>query len=93
MEIVYLKSFLNDIKKLKDNSIKEKIKEFILEVKSAENLEQINNIKKLKGYSIAYRWRTGGYRLGIYKETHIVEFARFVKRNDIYKVFPKKGTK
>lgn len=89
MEIVYLRSFYNDLKKIKDENLKKKIKAFILEVKAAENIRQIKNIKKLKGYSVAYRARFGDYRLGFYKEseeTH--EFARFVKRSDIYKLFP-----
>ncbi len=91
MKIVYLKNFLNDIKKLKDKNLKTKIKDLILSIEKAERLEDISNAKKMKGFSIAYRIRIGNYRMGIYKENKIVEIARFLKRNDIRKVFPKKN--
>ena len=93
MEIIYLRSFLNDIKKIKNEKVKKKIKAYILEIKAAENIDQIQNIKKLRGYKIAYRAKFGDYRLGIYIETNRIEFARFIKRNDIYKLFPPKVTK
>lgn len=92
MELVYLKSFLNDIKKIKDTKVKAKLKEFIFEAKSSGSLGQLSNIKKLKGYSTAYRVRIGKYRLGFYKENDkAIELARFVSRSEIYKLFPKKG--
>tara|TARA_B100000809_G_scaffold266760_1_gene331264 strand:- start:8382 stop:8672 length:291 start_codon:yes stop_codon:yes gene_type:complete len=93
MEVVYLRSFLNDIKKLRDDKVKKKIKAFIFEIKEAKSQDQIQNIKKLKGYQFAYRSKIGDCRLGIYKETNHIEFARFVKRNDIYKLFHPKGIK
>lgn len=93
MEVVYMRSFLNDIKKIKDRSTKERIKGLITQIKEAENLEDVQKVSKLKGYTIAYRARVGDYRLGMYREGVVVELARFVKRNDIYKVFPKKGKK
>lgn len=88
MEVTFLKSFLTDIKKLNDKKLKEKIKEFIIELETAESLEELTNVKKLKGYSTAYRLRMGDYRLGFYKDESTIELARFVKRNDIYKLFP-----
>lgn len=88
MEVTFLRSFLNDIKKLNDKKLKTKIKEFLVELENAETIDEIPNIKKLKGFSTAYRWRTGDYRLGFYKEENKIELARFVKRNDIYKLFP-----
>lgn len=89
MKIVFLKSFLNDIKRVKDKKLKSKIKELILEIEYAESMEALTNVKKMKGYPSAYRVRVGNYRMGMYKETDSVELARFLKRNDIYKVFPK----
>jgi len=89
MKVIFLKSFLSDIKKVKDKRLKSKIKKLILEIEAAKSLEEIIGAKKMKGYSIAYRIRIGDYRIGLYKETDCVELARFLKRNDIYKVFPK----
>ena len=90
MHVIYLRSFLTDIKKIKDPALKQKIKAFILEIKDVENFSALMGVKKIKGYSSAYRARIGDYRLGVYKENGNIELARFVKRNDIYKVFPKK---
>lgn len=88
MEVVFLKSFLSDIKKINDKKLKIKIKEFILELEKVNTIDEVHNVKKLKGYSTAYRWRSGDYRLGFYKDENNIELARFVKSNDIYKVFP-----
>ena len=88
MEVVFLRSFLDDIKKISDKKLKAKIKVFIIELEHAETLEEISNVIKIKGFSTAYRLRVGDYRLGFFKDDNIIELARFVKRNDIYKVFP-----
>lgn len=88
MEVVVLKSFYSDIKKLKDKKIKSGIIDFIKNLQNTDTLEEISNIKKLKGHSTAYRWRIGDYRLGFYKEKDKIELSRLVKRNDIYKLFP-----
>lgn len=89
MEVKFLRSFLNDIKKINNKKLKIKIKDFIVELENMETLEELQNVKKMKGYPSAFRWRTGDYRLGFYKDENTVELARFLKRNDIYKVFPK----
>ena len=91
MNVIYLRSFLNDIKKIKDKNLKSKVKDFIIELEEAETIEALASVRKLKGYSVAYRAKIKGYRVGIYYDSDIVELARLVKRNDIYKVFPKKG--
>lgn len=88
MKVVFLRSFINDLKKINDQKLKAKIKEFILELESAEKTEEVKNLIKMKGFSTAYRWRIGDYRLGLYKDDDQIELSRFVKRNDIYKVFP-----
>ena len=59
------------------------------------SLEQTNDVfnskhlVKMKGHPEAYRVRVGVYRLGCYvKSDNKIIIARFVKRNDIYKLFP-----
>ena len=42
----------------------------------------------MSGHSDAYRIRIGDYRLGIYYYEDTVTITRFVKREDIYKLFP-----
>ena len=41
------------------------------------------------GHPYAYRIRIGDYRLGFYFEDNSIDIARFLKRDDIHKVFPK----
>jgi mRNA-degrading endonuclease RelE of RelBE toxin-antitoxin system len=68
--------------------LKQSLKVVILGIEAAEILSEIPNIKKLKGFSTAYRIRINDYRLGLYYNNGVIEIARLVKRNDIYKVFP-----
>jgi mRNA interferase RelE/StbE len=89
MKIVFLNSFLKDVKKIKDPKTSRNIEQLIFDLKKANFIEELKNIKKLKGYSIAFRIKTGNYRMGVYKELEHIELARFLKREDIYKVFPK----
>jgi mRNA interferase RelE/StbE len=88
MEVVFLRSFVDDIKKINDKSLKAKIKDFILQLEKANTLNDVAGIIKMQGFSTAYRYRIGDYRIGFFKSENSIELARFVKRNDIYKVFP-----
>lgn len=88
MKVVFLRSFLKDIKKIKDPKIARKIEQLLIELQQVDSLDEIKDIKKMSGYSIAYRIKIGNYRLGMFKENGQVELARFLKREDIYKVFP-----
>jgi mRNA interferase RelE/StbE len=89
MKVVFLNSFKKDIIKITDLKLKAKIKSVIIELENADNLNQTSNLKKMKGYPNAYRIRIGDYRLGFYLDNdNGIELARFVKRNDIYKLFP-----
>ena len=88
MEVVYLKQFLKDIQKLNDATVKKQLALLISDFKNAVNLSELLQVKKLKGHSEAYRVRVGKYRLGFYFDGKIIEFARFAKREDIYKLFP-----
>lgn len=88
MIVIFSKGFKKDLSKLKDFKLKQKLKSVILELESQNNLTEITNLKKMKGYSTAYRIRVGDYRLGFYCDENCVTLARFVKRNDIYRLFP-----
>jgi mRNA interferase RelE/StbE len=89
MKIIFLISFLKDINKIKESKTARKIEQLIIDLKKVNDIEEVNNSRKLKGYSIAYRIKMGDYRMGIYKELDHIELAGFLKREDIYKVFPK----
>jgi len=88
MKVEYLKQFSKDVLKINDESLNDNLFGIIINMKNTQNLNQIANIKKLKGHSEAYRIRIGKYRLGFYFDGEVVELARFAKREDIYKLFP-----
>ena len=83
------KSFQKDTRKIKDKLLLNKIAAVISEVQKAENINQIKNLKKLKGSIESYRIKLGDYRIGIIISGSAFEFIRFLHRKDIYKYFPK----
>lgn len=88
MQVVYLKHFLKDIQKLNDSAINKQLLELISDFKKTNSLLDLTQVKKIRGHSEAYRISIGKYRLGFYFNGEIIEFARFAKREDIYKLFP-----
>ncbi|SHG10533.1 mRNA-degrading endonuclease RelE, toxin component of the RelBE toxin-antitoxin system [Flavobacterium micromati] len=88
MIVEYSKMFLKDIQKISDNTLKKQLLESINLFKNAYSLLEVPNIKKLKGHPEAYRFRLGKYRLGFYYNGKKIEMERFVKRENIYKLFP-----
>lgn len=88
MKVLFSKSFLRDLKKNSDRNLKKKVKEVILALEGCEDIFELSAVKKLKGHPNAYRVRINDYRLGFYIVDNVVIIRRFVKRNDIYKVFP-----
>jgi mRNA interferase RelE/StbE len=88
MEVNYSKAVIKDVQKIKDKKLISKIELIVKSVKVAKTIEGVSGVKKMKGHSSAYRIRVGDYRLGFYLMDEGVLLARFVKRNDIYKLFP-----
>jgi mRNA interferase RelE/StbE len=83
------KSFQKDTRRIKDKSILQRIANTIANIQRAKNLEDIKNLKKIRGTHSMYRIRIGDYRLGIIITDTAVEFVRCLHRKDIYKYFPK----
>lgn len=89
MTITYHSKLKKDIQKINDKKLKKALLDKIQELKNCSNIEEVSGIKKLKGHSTAYRMRIGNYRLGFFvEEAESLRLQRFVKRNDIYKLFP-----
>lgn len=89
MEVIFLKKFSKDLDKIKKPKDLKSIVSIIELVKSTELFEDIPGVKKLTGYEDAFRIRLGNYRIGVFVEGNVVQFARVAHRKDIYKVFPK----
>ena len=88
MLVKYEKSFLRDIKAIKDRDIKRDLEKLILDVKTADSLHEINQLKKIAGHKGYYRIRIRNYRVGIKVEGNTLIFIRVLPRKDIYRYFP-----
>lgn len=88
MRVKFGKLFSKDLLKIKDSALKNDIIETIVALENSETIQNVSNVKKLKGHSEAFRIRIGKYRLGFYCDGEVIELARFAKREDIYKLFP-----
>lgn len=88
MQIVYTSKFRKDIEQIDNAALKNSLLTIIEEIKKAENVLHLHQVKKLKGSKNAYRIRVGDYRLGFFLAEKTVTLARFVHRKDIYKQFP-----
>ena len=88
MNILFLSGFEKDLAEIKDKKLAKIILECIQQFESAKSLDEIQNIKKLKGHSSAFRIRKGDYRIGFFLEGDTVVFAAFATRGKIYYKFP-----
>jgi mRNA-degrading endonuclease RelE of RelBE toxin-antitoxin system len=67
MKIRISKEFEKTARKL-SGKYKESLKKMILEIKSAQSVEEISDCKKLVGYDSIYRVRMGDYRAFFFLE-------------------------
>jgi len=88
MNVEFSKNFEKQIDHIRDSKLKNEIAGIVRLVIKAESLEQIPNIKKLKGFKSAYRIRSGDYRIGIIFQAGTVYFMAFANRKEIYRIFP-----
>lgn len=88
MIITYNRKFKKDLEKLNELKVKAALRLKIEELKEKKLLDQVSGVKKIKGHPNAYRIRIGKYRLGLFYSDSTVRLQRFLKRNDIYKIFP-----
>jgi mRNA interferase RelE/StbE len=88
MNVQFLDQFNRDVNRLQHASVKRALSKTIEEIKSANSLSEIRNIKKLQGFRSAYRVRIGDYRLGFFLTGNTIEFARILNRKEIYRYFP-----
>ena len=88
MRISFLSGFEKDLSRSKDKRLAQIVFQCIQLFEEAKNLDEIPNIKKLKGHTTAYRYRKGKYRIGFFFENNTVIFAAFAPRGKIYSNFP-----
>ncbi|MEW5817049.1 MAG: type II toxin-antitoxin system RelE/ParE family toxin [Spirochaetota bacterium] len=88
MNVQFRVSFSKDIRNIKNHDLLSRIKEAIERVEKAQNLQDISNLKRLKGGSNCWRIRVGEYRIGLTIENDTVTFVRCLNRKEIYRYFP-----
>ena len=89
MNTLFRERFWRDVKKeVKDKKTIVRIDEVIEEALAAASIRDLKNVKKMKGAANAYRIRVGGFRIGIFVEGDVIEFACCLPRKDMYRYFP-----
>ena len=88
MKVTFRNSFLHDLKKVKDQTLLDRVRLAIEQIEAAADLRKIRNLKKITGAGSYYRIRIGDYRIGLAVEKDMVELVRFLARKDLYRFFP-----
>lgn len=88
MNVVFRRSFVHDLRALRERELLGRVQQAIELVEAASSLHDLPQLKKLSGHSGYYRIRIGDYRVGLYVEGMTVEFVRVLHRRDIYRYFP-----
>ena len=88
MEIAFTKIFSKQIDAIQNESLKLRLSQAVQNVILGNTLQDIANLKKIKGHQTAYRIRIGDYRVGLFFEEGLIVFAYLAHRKDIYNQFP-----
>ncbi len=88
MKVAFSKKYLAAYIKVKDNNLKSGINNAIKNIYQANNIMEIRNLKKMKGYKTFYRIRIGTYRIGVNIQSNTVCIVSFGPRKNFYKKFP-----
>ncbi len=89
MKVIYDECFNRDIKKLRNNTIKDKLIDIISELKKCNNLLDIKHLKKLNSKNNdCYRIGINNFRLGFKLINDEIRLVRILHRKDVYKNFP-----
>ena len=89
MEVQYRQAFLKDLKQLKSSTSYQRIYDLAFTtLESINTLEEISDIKAMRGYAGRYRIRIGDYRIGIEVNEDVIEVMRVLHRREFYNYFP-----
>ena len=88
MKTTFRRSFVRDLKKVKDQTVRHRVRKMIEAVEAATDLQGIGDFKKLAGTQNCYRIRIGEYRLGVVIDEDAVDFVRCLLRRYLYRYFP-----
>ena len=86
MEVQYRQAFLKDLKQLKSSASYQRIYELTFTtLENINSLEEIPDIKAMRGYNGRYRIRINDYRVGIEVNGDVIEVMRVLHRREFYK--------
>jgi len=88
MNVSFKASFARDLQKIANANILKRIQIAIEQVEQAQDLQSVDNLKKLKVGNVYYRIRVGSYRIGLLIEDNLVTFVRCLHRKNFYRYFP-----
>jgi mRNA interferase RelE/StbE len=89
MIVLFDKSFIKSLRKIKDSTVLKRIESVIIKLESADKIEDLSNIKKLQGHASYYRIKVGHYRIGFENnQNNKITLIVALHRKDIYNQFP-----
>jgi len=89
LRVEYRKLFLKDLKKLKNQSVYQRIYHLVFTVlPEAQSLQELSDVKALTGTKNQYRIRVGDYRIGLELNEDTLEVIRVLHRREFYRYFP-----
>ncbi len=89
MLLIIKESFDKDVEKVQNKELLIRLSESIRQIEKANQIKEIPNIKKLKGYKNHYRIKLGDYRIGCEIFGKDIYLVRFLHRKDMYRYFPR----
>jgi mRNA interferase RelE/StbE len=88
MKTAFTWSFAGDLKKIKNETLREAVRAAVAQVEAATRPREVAELKKMAGSKKHFRIRVGDYRIGIPLEANGVTFVRCLPRRDLYRFFP-----
>lgn len=88
MDVIVTRQFEKDTERELSKKMQLKLAEIIEDIRKSNNLLEVRNIKKLKGFKNAYRIKMGEFRIGFVLNENIVMLSRIMNRKEIYRYFP-----
>ena len=88
MNTEFRESFVRDLKRVKEQAVHRRVRRAIQAVEEADGVQDLPNMKKLRGGDRCYRIRIGDYRIGLLIDGDTAVFVRCLHRRDVYRFFP-----
>jgi len=88
MKVDILKRCNKDIRSITDRRLANLVLEAIDRIEQCSSVNDLKNIRRMKGAADHFRIRIGDYRLGFKVEDDTVLLMRFMHRKDLYRFFP-----